>query len=124
MVAIRILALILTLLGFLFTLTVIGAVIGVPMMVVGSIMMMTTFFRRQKTTITNVVNVGGMPYPGVTAPPAPATQPAIATNEDRRLLEQPSQGLPELSTASFCPGCGAAVVERGSAFCAHCGNRL
>ena len=54
---------ILSMLGFLLCLTIIGAVIGIPLIVIGSIFMMMGLFGRRKTIITNIVTVQHGPAP-------------------------------------------------------------
>lgn len=108
MIALRIFGSIICFIGLLFCLTIIGAVLGIPMMIVGSIMVVISFFGRQKTTITNVVQVASGPYPET---PTPSIQPAVHVPQ-------------QISTAKFCAECGAAVGEVGSSFCAQCGTKL
>lgn len=125
----RIFGFIITMLGLLFTLTIIGAVLGIPMMIVGSIMVAVSFFGSRKTTITNVIHVASGPYPGTPTPPSPLAHPvpeqrAIATKPARPSLEPATRVPQQVATGEFCSECGAAVVDVGSAFCANCGNKL
>jgi len=62
----RIAGLIIGMIGFLLCLTIIGAVIGIPLMIIGAGMML--FGGRKKTIINNVITVQN----------APATPEAIA----------------------------------------------
>jgi hypothetical protein len=63
--------------GFLLCLTVIGAVIGVPLILIGGIVVVFGFFGRRKTVIQNVVTVQNA------APAAPerAPQPPRSSND-------------------------------------------
>jgi hypothetical protein len=114
-IAMRIMGLIIFLLGLVFTLTIIGAPLGIPMMIVGPILVGISFFGGSKTTVTNVVHVHSAPSE---TPQAPSRAQPVNFNE-------PATQVPQLvSTAKFCSGCGAAVADVGSAFCAECGVKL
>jgi hypothetical protein len=123
--ALRIFGFIIFMIGLLLTVTIIGAPLGFPMMIVGSVMAFASLFvGSSKTTITNVIHVGNAPNPGTQAPSPAPTRPVIDAEAQHRIVEQAAQEPRQLPTASFCTGCGAAVVGSGSAFCAQCGNRL
>lgn len=63
---------ILQFIGFLLCLTVIGAVIGVPLLVLGGIVVIAGFVGRRKTVIQNVVTVqNAAPVPQQSPRPAP-----------------------------------------------------
>ena len=47
--------------GFLFTLTIIGSIIGIPTMLLGIVLIVAGVFARRKTVITNVVHVQNAP---------------------------------------------------------------
>jgi hypothetical protein len=66
----RVIGAIFLMIGFLLSLTILGAFIGVPMMLVGALLV--AFGGRRKTVITNVVTVQGVPGP---LPKAPSTGP-------------------------------------------------
>jgi hypothetical protein len=78
---------ILIFLGLLFSLTIIGAFIGIPMMIVGAVMVAVGKFGwRRAPTITNVVQVSHLP--GYQLPLGQANYPvmqptnsAVITNE-------------------------------------------
>ena len=55
----RVAGLIIGMIGFLLCLTIIGAVIGIPLMIIGAGMML--FGGRRKTVINNVVTVQNTP---------------------------------------------------------------
>jgi hypothetical protein len=110
MIVIRVFGFIILIIGLLFCLTIIGAVLGIPMMIVGSIMVAISFFGRQKTTITNVVQVAGGSYQEAPTPPTHPVQSATRASQ-------------QVSTGKFCSECGAAVKEE-SAFCEQCGVKL
>ena len=62
---------ILLVLVVLLCLTVIGSVIGIPLILIGGIFMSIGIFSRRKTVITNVVQVSSAPQ---VVPPAPASR--------------------------------------------------
>jgi hypothetical protein len=99
---------VLVFLGLLFSLTVIGAIIGIPMMIAGAIMMAVGVFGRRKTIITNVVQVSNAPG----AQPAPANAVSL--------------GVSAGPTAMSAVNCGACttVNETTSKFCRNCGSVL
>lgn len=123
--AVRILGFIIATLGFLFTITILGAVIGIPMMIVGTIMVLGTFlFGSRKTTITNVINVAGAPYQGAAPQPPYPAQAVGAMDTARPPIEHQRQVAQPLLAAKFCGNCGAAITDAESAFCGQCGNKL
>lgn len=63
--------------GFLLCLTVIGAIVGVPLILIGGIVVVFGFFGRRKTVIQNVVTVQN----AVPAAPERAPQPPRPSNE-------------------------------------------
>ena len=74
----RIVGAIFILLGFLISLSIIGAVIGIPMMFIGLVMVI--FGGRRKTVITNVIQVsnnGGAPHYSSTGKEGAASEPQL-----------------------------------------------
>ncbi|HET8942660.1 MAG TPA: hypothetical protein VFN13_11815 [Rudaea sp.] len=66
--------LILQFIGVLFCLTIIGALIGVPLIFIGGLMALFGFLGRRKTVIQNIVTVqNAAPVPEAT--PRPAAEP-------------------------------------------------
>ena len=117
---------ILFVLGVLFCITIIGAVVGFPLMFIGGIFMSIGMFTRRRTVITNVVQVASapQPVPYTPAPPAPAQlrpdvirqpEPAPALKE-----AQPSV-LP--GSGKACPKC-ASNNALESRFCTECGTQF
>lgn len=98
--------------GFLFCLTLIGAVIGIPFMIVGAIMMGFGFFGRKNQTITNVVQVSGIPGQ------QPANMASFGAPEGATFVPRPT-AAPQQS----CSSC-ATVNEAASKFCRNCGSAL
>jgi len=121
----QIFGLILFMIGLLFTFTIIGAFIGIPMMIAGSIMAgVSLFVGGSKTQITNVIHVTGGQSPGTPNPASMPPQSVLVGEPVRPSMELPRQSAQQLSLARFCSNCGTAVADAGSAFCAHCGSKL
>ena len=82
----RIAGVLLIILGLLMSLSIVGAIVGVPLMLIGFVMVIVG---RRKTIITNVVNVsntteraGAIPLanetsPGIEARPLPRELPRV-----------------------------------------------
>jgi membrane protease subunit (stomatin/prohibitin family) len=98
--------------GFLFCLTLIGAVIGIPFMIVGAIMMGFGLFGRKNQTITNVVQVSG--FPGQ----QPANVAAVGVPESAAFVRPPSP-----ASLSNCGACST-PNDAASKFCRNCGTAL
>jgi len=94
-IVIRIFGVILMFVGLLLCLTIFGAVIGVPMMIVGFGMIVVSLVGRRKTVITNVVHVsnGAQPSGQGAAQSLPRTisadvePPALTADPIRRTAE-------------------------------------
>ena len=89
----RIVGAVFLVLGLLFSLSIIGAFIGVPMMLIGLVMLIAG--GRRKTVITNVVQVSNTvpghrddSYPAVAA--VPANRAAIGRQPEPRTIAPPS----------------------------------
>lgn len=110
---------ILLIIGFLFSVTIIGAFIGVPMMMIGGILLIVGAFGRRRTIITNVVQVSTpAPVQPQSAPYSPnynvsAVSPAIANAPPPALA----------AAARHCTSCNAPNDPNGR-FCNNCGSAL
>lgn len=82
--AMRVLGAILLVLGFLLSLSIVGAIVGIPMMLIGLVCLVVG--GRRKTVITNVVQVSNV------APPAHG---ASSARPPDRLAVQSSTPLPQ-----------------------------
>ena len=101
--------------GLLFSLTIIGAIIGVPMMIGGAIMMGVGVFGRRKTMITNVVQVSNVPgaHPGNAVSLgtiATGTVPVSTPTPSPALTNCAACTTANESTGKFCKNCGAALA--------------
>jgi len=68
--------------GFLFCLTVIGAIVGVPLILIGGVVVVFGFFGRRKTVIQNVVTVQNVaPAAPERAPPPQSSSEASPAQE-------------------------------------------
>lgn len=70
--------LILQFIGLLFCFTIIGAVIGIPLIIIGGILFIVGLFGRRKTVITNVVTVQHASSPIAPAKPRPDSADEIS----------------------------------------------
>jgi hypothetical protein len=119
--------------GFVLCLTIIGAFLGVPIMILGMIFFVAGFLGRRKTIITNVVQVTNAPSPPAPLSPARApefAQPSLGlssapqfapSNSQAPLLER--SGLRVPSAAQICSSCNS-QNDSGSRFCNNCGTPL
>jgi len=96
-IVIRIFGVIFMFVGLLLCLTIFGAVIGVPMMIVGFGMIVASLVGRRKTVITNVVHVSNSaPLSGqAAAQPFPQAisgnvEPSILTADPIRRTAEPT----------------------------------
>lgn len=113
---------ILFILGLLFCLTIIGAVVGFPLMFFGGIFMSIGMFTRRRTVITNVVQVATpqpapilhqpilqyapVPVPQAPVPAAPAPAPLTHDAETKSCTSCAAQNSAD---NRFCTECGAAL---------------
>lgn len=82
----------LILIGLLFCLTIIGAIIGIPMILAGVSLCFWGLVFGRKTVIQNVVTVTNAPQPY--APPQPA---ALPEPDQGRIQAAPMQQIPDSS---------------------------
>lgn len=101
--------------GFLLSLTIIGAVIGIPIMIFGSFFIIAGVFRRRKTVITNVIQVTNAPQM-----PAPAPEPQRAP-QPVRYVETPATPKAIEASQKACASCNTDNVA-DSRFCINCGT--
>jgi predicted lipid-binding transport protein (Tim44 family) len=117
-----VLGVILIIIGLLFTLTIIGWFIGVPLMIIGAICCVAG--NRRNTVIHNTVTYSN------TAPAPPQGQPSgVPQQPSPQSYAMPNSvaAQPQTSTlenaGKACPSCGAQNGAAGR-FCNHCGSSL
>jgi hypothetical protein len=114
----------LILFGFLCCLTIVGAILGIPLMLVGVVCVAVG--GRRRTVIQNVVHVTNAPdyrpaQPSM-APPSPAVMPQTLAPQ---VLAEASRRpmLQNAANTEQCPSCNA-PNDPGGRFCNNCGIRL
>ncbi len=113
--------------GLLLSFTIIGAVIGIPLMILGMIFVGVGYSGRRRMIITNVVQVANAPQA------MPMQQPAFAPAQQAQAMPLVQQSvpipvaIPQPSlierTGPNCPAC-ASANDPGSRFCNNCGTSL
>ena len=105
---------VLVLLGFLLCLTIIGSIIGVPLIMLGSIFMFIGLLGRRKTVITNVIQVSN------TVPAAPLSPPPL-----RQAIPAPAQYTAPVSLAPVSVAAAATplIQDAQTKHCAACSSR-
>jgi hypothetical protein len=76
----------LQLIGFFLCFTIIGMVLGIPLIIIGGTMILFGFFGR-KTTITNVITVS---HPGETK--QATSEKAVTTSSEATISNAPNHG--------------------------------
>lgn len=115
---------ILFVLGVLFCMTIIGAVIGLPLMFIGGFFMSIGMFTRRRTVITNIVQVAAAPQPApIFHQPIPQAIPAFVPQAPIPTAAPASASLVHDAQTKNCAAC-ASQNNADNRFCTECGAAL